>query len=489
MLKRLMKQKKYKAESQKKLLKAAIQKEIYRRFFACNSILPFTVYTHSNYIVSKHNILICQYLDRWISEQIQNLMILAPPRHGKTELVSRRLPAYLLGKFNNAKIIATSYGQTLADKNSRHTKVIIESEQYQNLFPNTKISKRKDTVEEWETTNDGEYLCSGIGGGITGSGFRWGLIDDPIKDRKQAESRTYRDNIWEWFTSTFFTRMDLDGGQILLIQTLWHKDDLAGRLLDMQKSGEGIKWTVLSLPAIAEKDDIFRNEGEALFPEKFPLKRLFEIKATIGNYDWSSLYQGKPVPPEGQKIHSEWFNVIDKVPDGLNWVRFYDLAVSTKTTADNTASFAMAEKDGNIYLRDLIMGQWEWPQTRKIMHTNCQIDGPDCIVGIEQAGQQEGFIQDVKKDELFEKYIIKGITSDTDKLTRALPWIARAEAGKVYLINGRWITKKYVCAGNRTFFDICDDFTGHDDTCDDPIDAISGCYKMLFKSKPRVAIV
>lgn len=450
--------------------------ELYRRAFARRSILAFTLYTFPAYVISKHNILISQYIDRWVSGEIQNLMIFTPPRHGKTELVSRRLVAYLAGKCPGDAILPTSYAGDLAAKNSRHAKAIIESQEYKALFPEVEFSGSKNTVEEWETTQGTEFKCAGVGGGITGRGFRWGIIDDPVKDRKEAESKTVRDSIWDWWTSTFFSRINPDGGQILLIMTPWHKDDLAGRLIKQNREGAGIPWTILKLPAVAKKNDPFRMPGEALWPTKFPLHRLQKIKETIGIYDWSALWMCDPVPPEGQKIRRDWFEVVDEAPEDCEWVRFYDLAVSIKTSADHVASFALGRRGGLYYLKNMIFGRWEWPQTRKIIISNAKIDGYDCVIGIETGGQQEGFLQDLKSDERLADYIIKGVSPDADKLTRALPWIAKAEAGKVKLVNGKWIP---------TFLDIAEDFTGHDDAIDDPIDAVSGGYKM---HNPRVTV-
>jgi len=457
------------AVSQSRAIKAQVLSELYSRAFARRSILPFTIYTYPQYVVSEHNVLICKYIDSWLTGKIQNLMIFTPPRHGKTELVSRRLVSYLVGAHPGDAILSISYALDLAAKNSRHAKSIIESQEYHALFPRVEFSGAKNSVEEWETTQGTEFKCSGVLGGITGRGFRWGIIDDPVKDRKEAESKTVREAVWDWYTSTFFSRINPDGGQILLIMTPWHRDDLAGRILKQAKEGVGVPWTVLKLPAIAKKNDAFREPGEALWPAKFPNARLEKIKETIGSYDWSALWMCDPVPPEGKKIRREWFEIVDAAPDDCEWVRFYDLAVSTKTTGDHVASFALGKKGGVYYLRDMIFGRWEWPQTRKIIHSHALIDGYDCIIGIELGGQQEGFLQDIKQDERFADYIIKGVQPDADKLTRALPWIAKAEAGKIKLVNGKWLS---------TFFDIAEDFTGHDDAIDDPIDAVSGAYKM-----------
>jgi len=388
-----------------------------------------------------------------------------------SEIVSRRLPPYILGRKKKVEVIATSYSQSLASFNSRKARNIISTYEYQKLFPYVQLSKERAAVEEWETTSDGSYKCAGIGGGIGGRGFHYGIIDDPVKERKEAESQTVREGIWDWYTSVFYTRR-APGAQILLITTRWHKEDLAGKLLTQYEEGAGVKWTVLNLPALCiSNDDILgRRIGEPLWPERFSKAEMEQIRKVIGAYDWASLYEGSPVPSGGEKIKREWFDVIDKPPEDLTWYRYWDLAVTAKSTANRTASICMAkDEDGHYFLKDLIHGQWSWPQVRKIILTSCHIDGAGVSVGIEKGGQQGGFIDDVLADPQFADYDIKAYPADTDKLTRALPWIARAEARKIHLVRGRWI---------NDFLDVCGDFTGLGDARDDEIDAVSGAYRM-----------
>jgi len=322
------------------------------------------------------------------------------------------------------------------------------------------------------TTSGGSYKCAGIGGGISGRGFHYGIIDDPIKERKEAESQTTRESIWNWYTSAFYTRR-APGAQILLITTRWHMDDLAGRLLKQYEEGAGVKWTVLNLPALClGNDDVLgRRIGEPLWPERFSKEEMEQIKKVVGAYDWSSLYEGNPVPSGGEKIKREWFKIIDQAPEDLFWYRYWDLAVTAKASADSTASICMARDDkGNYYLKDMITGQWTWPDVRRVMLASCQLDGYEVPVGIEKAGQQGGFIDDVLSDPQFADFCVKAYSVDNDKLTRALPWIARAEAGKVFIVRGKWV---------NNFLDVCSSFTGFGDKQDDEIDAVSGAYRMV----------
>jgi predicted phage terminase large subunit-like protein len=414
-------------------------------------------------------------------------MIFAPPRHGKSQLVSRELPAFIFGKHPNAKIITASYNDKLASRMNRDVQKIIDSDKYRELFPNTTLSGRKTKFVKQGSYvrnssmfeivgHQGSYLSAGVGCGITGSGFDFGIIDDPLKDRKEAESQTTRNAIWDWYDSTFCSRQDNPGGQesrIIIILTRWHEDDLAGRLLELQRTGgdHAEQWDVVSLPAILDCEPTEgdpREEGDILWPQKFNEQFLLRAR-TRGIYNFSALYQQRPQPAGGAKIKRDWFNVVDRAPEDLRWKRFWDLAVSAKKSADYTASIAGAkDSDGNVYLKDMIRGQWEWPQTEKTFTQTALLE--KISVGIEEGGQQKGFIDGLKAKKELMCISIKGIRPDTDKLTRALPWISRAESGKVFLVRGSWINE---------FLNECQLFTGAGDKHDDQIDAVSGVYKMI----------
>ncbi|MBI5554810.1 MAG: phage terminase large subunit [Elusimicrobia bacterium] len=453
-----------------------------------DNLLDFTLATFRGYQVNWHHKLICQKLDAWERGEIKRLMLFLPPRHGKTQLASRHLPAYIFGKSPNASIITASYSADLSSQNNRDVQRIMDLKAYQQLFPRTRLFGRHVSSEvcgSYLRNSDvfeivgykGIYQSAGIGGGITGRGFEYGIIDDPIKNRAEAESETYREMIFSWYTSTFYTRQDSADARILIILTRWHEDDLAGRLLKHQATGGEYadQWEIISLPAIAEAESCPhdpRQAGDALWPDKFSGETLQSIKENIGVYDWEALYQQRPQPPGGSKIKRAWFMIIDRAPEGLRWVRFWDLAVSKRTTADYTASVSGAiDKDGNFYLRDMIHNRWEWPDARKMIIQTARYE--QTPIGIEEAGQQKGFIDELLRAPELRGISINGYRPDSDKLTRALPWISRAEAGNVFLIRGGWINE---------FLNECQLFTGCGDKYDDQIDAVSGAYKMLSGS-------
>lgn len=265
--------------------------------------------------------LICEYLDKFVSGEIKRLMIFKPPRSGKSQLVSRHLPAYILGRDPDAPIIASSYGSALAKRMNRDVQRIIDGDEYRRIFPETRLfgtNVRTTAQGTWLRNSDmfevveynGTYLSAGINEAITGMGMKYGICDDPFKDRAEANSPTIRQAVWEWYTSTFRTRL-APGGGILLTQTRWHQDDLAGRLLALADSDpKAEQWTVITLPAIAEEPIAPydpRQPGEALWPTRFSREELDTIKVTVGTYEFNALYQQRPSPSEGGIFKRHWW--------------------------------------------------------------------------------------------------------------------------------------------------------------------------------------
>jgi hypothetical protein len=244
------------------------EREIARR-----RLIEFTLRTCPNYQAGWFHREVATKMERFLADVLAKRapreMLLAPPRSGKTEIVSRRFPAWTLGKHPDLSIIAASYGSDLASRNNRDVQRVMDDPEYEALFPETKLfgeNIRTVARGSWLRNSDifevvgrkGVYRSTGVMGSITGMGGDILLLDDPIKDAHEASSKVYRDRLWEWYTSTFYTRR-APGAGILIILTRWHEDDLAGRLLNDK---EGDKWNVTRFPAIAEEDEPHRKEGE-----------------------------------------------------------------------------------------------------------------------------------------------------------------------------------------------------------------------------------
>ena len=236
-------------------------------------------------------------------------MIFAPPRHTKSELASRRFPSWYIGNNPSKQIITACYNSDLASDFGREVRNIVDGDSYSRLF-NTKLAADSKAANRWHTKAErdgveveGAYVAAGVGTAITGRGAHIALIDDPFKDREEANSETMRARVYNWYTSTLYTRL-MPGGAIVLIMTRWHEDDLAGRLLEDMKNGKD-QWKVINLEAIENEGT---NKEKALWPEWYNLKALHRIKKAIGPKDWSALYQQKPQPDEGTYFKREWFD-------------------------------------------------------------------------------------------------------------------------------------------------------------------------------------
>ena len=263
--------------------------ELARRSRASHSLLAFTEFTHPSWQSGAHHARICDALEAVERGELKRLMITAPPRHTKSELASRRFPAWYLGRHPDRQVIGCSYNGDLATDIGRSVRNIVGSQEYAHLFP-TRVMADSRAAERWSTERGGMYIGAGIGGTITGRGAHLGIIDDPLKNREEAESETVREKIWAWYTSTFYTRL-MPGGAIVVVMTRWHDDDLGGRLL--QQPG----WTLLEMPAI--------TDGAALWPEWYPLDVLHDIQHTIGPRDWSALYMQRPQVDTGDYFKRE----------------------------------------------------------------------------------------------------------------------------------------------------------------------------------------
>lgn len=436
--------------------------EIKKRKARAN-LLNFTTFTKPDYQVNWHHELMCQKIDELLEGKIKRLIISCPPRFGKSEIVSRRLPAYALGKYPDASLIACSYSADLASRMNRDVQRIIDSKEYAELFPETRLNASNVRSEAHGTflrnsdifeivNHRGIYRSCGIGGGITGMGFNCiGIIDDPIKNREEAESTTIRNKIWEWYTDTFYTRRENDAA-ILVTQTRWSEDDLVGRLLESSKNEDADQWEVINLPALSEESrpdyDIRTEAGQALWPDKYSDDVLRKIKATVPVYTWLSLYQQRPSSASGNIFKRESFKyctltgtLLDMgekktILEHCKIIQTCDPAASTKTTADFFVIGTWAQtKDNDLVLLDLLRTRLESPDQVNLFKQQYSRWTP-AFQGVESAGLGKTLYQMLVREGL----PVKELKADTDKLTRALPAAARMEAGTIYFVQGaHWL--------------------------------------------------
>ena len=376
-------------------------------------------------------------------------MIFMPPRHGKSELASRRFPAWFLGNYPDRSIIAASYNSDLANDFGRDVRNIVASNEYNVLF-NTELAADSKSAGRWHTDKGGGYVAAGVGTAITGRGAHVLLIDDPFKDRESADSEVIREKTYKWYLSTAYTRLegvvteqDSDAlwndqkeamkegsafqGAVVLIQTRWHEDDLAGRLLrDMEEGAD--QWEVLSLPAI--------DNDEALWPAKYPIERLGEIKKALSAREWESLYQQRPTPDEGIFFTRSMFNwyKLSELPPGE------DFGSSDFATTDGAGDFtehgiARVTKSGDIYFHDWWSGQKESDVWIEAMMDFAEMYGIKMWSG--ETGPIKQAIEPWLKRRMLERRIFFSMQwfshAEASKEQNARGFQALASSGRVYL--------------------------------------------------------
>lgn len=417
---------------------------------ARDSLLAFAIYNRNHYDPNWHHRRLCEKLDLFAQGKIKRLMVFMPPRHGKSELVSRCLPAYLLGREPDASIIATSYSAGLASRMNRDVQRIIDSEAYSSVFPETALSSKNiRTVAQGKWLRNasifevvgrrGSYRCAGIGGGITGMGADFGIIDDPIKSQEDAYSVVYRDRVWDWYISTFYTRLEGEDACILVTLTRWHEDDLAGRLIQRaEEDPNADQWDVLSLPAVCEPNAHevdHREVGEALWPSKFPLSILEKNKAN-GSYFWNALFQQRPAPEEGGILKRDWLKYYHDLPEGVtDWLMSWDMTFKETRKGSFVCCQVWCRKGARFYLVDQHRERLDFPGTIKVFKK--MVDKyPQCgKILVEEKANGPAVISSLK----LEIPGIIAINPRGSKEARLHGVSPMVEAGNVYLPSERWV--------------------------------------------------
>lgn len=310
---------------------------------ARQSLIAFTEYTFPRYRTAALHRAIAEQLERVERGEIDRLMLLVPPRHGKSELASRRFPAWYLGRHPEHDFIAASATDDLATDFGRDVRNIIASDRYP--FDTT-LAEDSQAKGKWHTSQGGVFYTAGVGGSIKGRGAHVLLIDDPFAKMEAALSEVERKRVWDWYTGTAYDRL-MPGGAIVLINHRMHEDDLSGMLLQQQAAG-GDRWEVVELPALNE-------QGEALWPEAYPVEALERIRKNTQPRFWSALYMQNPTPDDGTFFLAEWLKPYEKAPP-RSTLRCYgasDYAV-TADGGDYTVHVVIGlDPDGRMYLLDL----------------------------------------------------------------------------------------------------------------------------------------
>jgi predicted phage terminase large subunit-like protein len=372
-----------------------------------------------------HLVYIREHLDRITAGVLRKLMIFVPPRHGKSQLVTVRYPAWMLERSPDKRVIIGSYSAMLAESFSRNTRRICRSRML--------LSDERSAASDWETAIGGGLRAVGVGGGVTGRGGDLIVIDDPIRNREEANSQAYRERVWDWYRDALYTRQE-PGAAIILILTRWHEDDLAGRIL---QSSEGSSWTVVTLPALAEAGDpLGRAEGAALWPDRYDEAELARTKATLGS-SFEALYQQRPSALEGAIFKREWWRSYREAPRFHSVLQSWDTAFKKGQDNDYSVCTTWGQADAGYYLLDVWKRRVEFPELKAMVATLGDQYRPNAVL-VEDKASGQSLIQELQRDT---RLPILPIKADTDKVSRAYAVTPIIEAGRVLLPDGApWLS-------------------------------------------------
>ena len=444
------------------------------------SLLEYAKFQMPEYQTPAHIQLLAHKLEEVERGNIKRLAIFMPPRHGKSQLTSQFFPAWYLGRNPSKFVIATTYAQDLADDFGRSVRNQIQDEDYNRIFNDCTLSKDSSSVRRFHTTGSGVYYAVGAGGAITGRGAHLLLIDDPIKGREDADSDAMRSNLIDWYRSTAYSRL-MPGGSIILIQTRWHEDDLAGWIL-RETSHE--PWEVIELPAVLDEKAskiLKRPKGQALWPEAYDKKRLEEIKKTAGSREWNSLYMQRPSAEEGNILKRYWWKEWkeDNPPECNYILQSWDTAYTVKSTSDYSAvtTWGIFEHNGiqNAILLSARRERWEFPELKSEAINLYNEFKPDVVL-IEAKASGWSLIQELQRAGI---PITPFNPKKADKKTRAHSVTPLFESGRVWYPSSKYWAEDVInqCAQFPS--------SNYDDLVDSTTPALMRLRQGLFVEHPQ----
>lgn len=434
--------------------------------------------THGRFDWHPHNVQVAGVLQRVADDKCKRVMLFEPPRHGKSEQVSRLFSAYYLYRHPARWVGLNSYAAELAYTLSRAAR-----ENF--LAGGGTLKDDAAAVKHWEATQGGGLWAAGVGGPITGKGFHLGIIDDPLKNAEEAASETIREKQKEWYRSTFYTREE-PGGAIILVMTRWHEDDLAGWLLSEEaEDDEPERWHVVHFDAIKEAEPVQfpvtctvepdpREVGEPLCAPRYSLEKLSKIARRIGAYFWAALFQGRPRPKSGGLFKWDAFKLADAMPVQGDRVRYWDTAGTEGGGDYSVGALLLKTPEGLYYVLDVARGQWSPHRKEEEILETARRDAErygrsGVTIWLEHEAGIGGKerTQAVVRKLAGHKVEVEHVTGS--KEARAEPFASQVEAGNVFLPKGAsWI--------NSFRRELCDfPHAKHDDQ----VDAASGAFNKL----------
>ncbi|MGO9449996.1 MAG: phage terminase large subunit [Candidatus Binataceae bacterium] len=379
---------------------------------------------YHKFALPPHLALLVETLEAVEHGALDRVVVCMPPRHGKSLIASQLFPAWYLGRNPGRSIIAAAYGSELATDYGRRVRNFVAARLHREIFPGCTIADDSDSVHRFHTTAGGAYFALGAGGAITGRGADLLLIDDPIKNRDDANSPAFRRSLQGWYESVAYPRLE-PGGAVVLIQTRWHEDDLAGWLLREHATEN---WQVITLPALAESaDSLGRLEGEPLWPERFSFKALARIRTSIGGAAFVSLYQQRPAAAQGNIFRRDWFVPYGGPIECTRTVFSLDCAFKAGQSNDYSVRAVLSESKTGYHIRLISRGRWEFPELKRQAVALAAIWRPNAVL-VEDAASGQSLIQALRAET---RLPILPVRPLGDKVARAHAVSPLVESGRV----------------------------------------------------------
>lgn len=362
--------------------------------WAFSRLLAYSRFMWSGFQGAAHLRLIAGHLEAMERGEIDRLIVALPPRHGKSKLITTDFPAWYLGRNPTRQVMVGTYGQRLADKWGRQIRNQLKQPRFQAVFPGVGLAGDSKAAADFATNQEGSFFGTGRGGAGTGLGAHLFVVDDPTKDRKEAESRLVQEDIRAWYTDVLTTRLMPDAA-VVVVMTRWVEGDLVGWLL---KEHAHENWTVVNLPALAEDDDpLGRAPGEALWPSRYSVAALNRKKATLPPRSWAALYQQRPVPKEGGSVKPAWFERrrFDAPPfRPQRIIQAWDTARKAKEKNDPSVCVTFAETDKGLFLLDVFRARLTYTELRTAAKSLASKWSPDLVL-IEDSANGSALFDDL----------------------------------------------------------------------------------------------
>lgn len=459
--------------------------------------------TDGRWIPARHLLYVAAEIAKEVRQGDARLIVQAPPRHGKSELISVHTPTWFLDLWPRKFVMLTSYNADLPAMFARRVRDTIaeyggvvrgvsrlgatnvdDIPELKRSVLNVRLRADAKQVAQFFTSENGGMFSQGIGGSLTGRGADLLLVDDFVKNAEEAESTASQEHIWDWFSSTAYTRLE-PGASLIILATRWNIDDLIGKIIQNKELFHG-RWRVITLPAEAGEDDpLGREPGEALWPERYPIASLHERRALLGKYFYSALFQQKPIRREDAQANPDQINILDVLPDlGQTMaVRGWDIAMS-EGKGDYTVGFLWGcqgnpgTSSASYYIYDVVRGQWGSKDVERTIRDTAETDGLQVVQVIEQEPGASGKAY----AEYIATKVLKGfrtviVPANESKWIKSQPLFAAMSNLQLNMRRAPW---------NKTFKQELESFPGGAN--DDIVDAGAIGFNHLIKQIKRSVV-